>query len=132
MVRGAGYVEPSADVGAGDETARALARNAYVFRKRMGLTQGELAARADLRRGTVVEIEKSGNAEMRSIQKVAAVFGVTTSTMLERDEEAADALFLFAQYERLSPGARETFHRAYASRAANDKIRPEGRDRRGR
>lgn len=111
--------------------AVALSRNTAVFRRRMGWSQDDLAEKAEVPRKTVYNTEKFGNAETRTVEKYADVFGVSLSTMFETDPETAEAAFLAAQVTRLSDTARETFHRVLASRAADDKIRP-SRDRKGR
>ena len=113
----------------------ALARNTAQFRRKMGFSQEELAQRAGVLRKTISSTEMHGNAEARTVEKVADVFGVSFATMYEPDEEAANAEFLAAQIDRLSERGftiLQRVSRALAGRVADDQIRPNRRDRKGR
>jgi tetratricopeptide (TPR) repeat protein/DNA-binding XRE family transcriptional regulator len=108
-------VESSAEISA------ALARNTASFRRRMGFAQEKLAEEARLPRKTIYNTEKFGNAGTRTIEKLARVFGVPASTMLEEDPETAEAVFLAKQVDRLSARAKQTFfHSMTNQRSAPD------------
>lgn len=106
-------------IGARSEVASALARNTALFRGRMGYSQERLADEAGVPRKTIYNTEKHGNAGTRTIEKLAAVFGVSVATMLELDEATAEAVFLARQVDRLSEDARQTFFRAVGKEAAD-------------
>lgn len=89
----------------------ALARNTAAFRKRLGLSQETLAEDAGLSRKTIYNAETFGTAAPRTIEKLASVFGVPVTAMIEPDEESALAIFMGMQGDRLSPHAQDMFFR---------------------
>ncbi len=73
----------------------------YVFRKRAGLTQAEVAERAGLSERAYAEIERgTTNARIVSIQKICSVLNVTPNDILT--ENTTECISLERLWEQLS------------------------------
>ena len=65
-----------------EELLATFGRNVRDLRKRNGLTQAELASRADLHRTYVADLERGArNASLHSIARVAGALGATVSEL---------------------------------------------------
>jgi len=75
------------------------------IREQLGITQNELATRSGINRSTIAQIE-SGKYKDLTISKlinISAALNVSTSYLLEADQQPAEQRILFRAKERLNP-----------------------------
>ena len=90
---------------------RKIGNKLYAFRKKMGMTQSEVAEAADLSDRTYAEIERGAvNMRIETILRICSALHITPDEVLTEDNPAisAEQDELIARMNACSPKDRET------------------------
>lgn len=79
------------------------------LRVRKGLTQPELAEKADVDKSVIVRLEKGRNTERLTVEKVAKALGVPVLELYASVPPADDFLEIWRQFDRLQGKTRDAF-----------------------